>query len=103
AHQIPDDWWPSDADMQWVRDRYEVSIEAIEAEAEGFKTYWGGEGKPKVDWAKTWRNRWIQLEQYGKIRSRSASTADDGARDARANDLAAQLEERRRRDQERDQ
>ena len=59
--RIPDDWQPSQADIEFARDEGFGGI-AISREAARFKDYWTaqpGQKGVKLDWPATWRN-WVR-------------------------------------------
>lgn len=58
---IPEDWEPRPEERQLAR---ELGLN-VETEADEFKSYWLGDGRPKKSWDQTFRNR---LQQQGKRR-----------------------------------
>jgi hypothetical protein len=71
AKQIPKDWQPSSKLQEWCRGQG-LSPEQIETQRQGFIDYWQGEGKPKVDWEATFRNRIRSGVDAGRIRTGAA-------------------------------
>ena len=63
GNRIPEDWAPSESVLAWC-DGKGFSKAEVASEAESFVAYWLGEGKTKVDWDQTFRNR--MLSDYRK-------------------------------------
>lgn len=79
ARQIPKDFQP---DIEWAVTRG-LSRQIAEIEAEKFVNYWIGEGKPKKDWAATWRTWVLKALQYrsnARASSRQESKTDQAGR-----------------------
>lgn len=60
AHQIPSSWKPTEKHSELAA---KLGVD-VEAEAESFRDYWLGEGKPKKDWDATFRNRLRQSAKW---------------------------------------
>jgi hypothetical protein len=64
ATRLPDDWRPTEADVEWQRARGISDLLARRA-FEKFGNYWrakSGKDATKLDWSATWRN-WLLTEQ----------------------------------------
>jgi len=61
---IPEDWEPRDAERKIAR---ELGLDC-DREAEEFKTYWLGDGRPKKNWDLTFRNRLYSLAKRAPLR-----------------------------------
>lgn len=60
GHRLPEDWWPSEADRDWFREKCPDLEGKGTALTEEFRDYWhsrAGKEARKTDWSKTWRNR----------------------------------------------
>ena len=89
--RLPDDWTPSDEEVQWAESqprRVNVSMEA-----EKFRDYWtskAGQGATKLNWTRTWQN-WIrnakqEFTNGNNPTGRRESAAERAARFAREGD-----------------
>lgn len=62
--QIPDDWKPAPADVDWQR--AEGIADAIaRRELPRFVDHWRGKGEVRADWSATWRNWLRRAGEYG--------------------------------------
>jgi hypothetical protein len=60
GHRLPDDWWPTEEDRAWFRDKCPDLEGRGTSLTEEFRDYWhsrAGKEARKIDWSKTWRNR----------------------------------------------
>ena len=63
AHQLPDDWSPSDELLAEQRTKHpNVNLER---ELEKFRNHWRSKGETRKDWSATWRNWVIKAEEFG--------------------------------------
>jgi len=82
ATQVPADWKPDDRLVAWCRSKG-LSDRQIASETEGFVDYWAGEGKTKVDWTATFRNRIRSALDKGRIVPGGATSTPDPAEAAK--------------------
>lgn len=71
--RIPADWKPSEADREYARS-HGLTERQIDRAAENFLNYWtakSGRDALKCDWSATWRNRVLQIVEYGAGPGRS--------------------------------
>ena len=63
AHQLPDDWSPSDELLAEQQTKHpNVNLER---ELEKFRNHWRSKGETRKDWSATWRNWVIKAEEFG--------------------------------------
>ena len=87
AHQLPDDWSPSDELLAEQRTKHpNVNLER---ELEKFRNHWRSKGETRKDWSATWRNWVIKAEEFkrgspGAVQppERDANYADGWSRKA---------------------
>lgn len=60
GRRLPNDWQPTEADVAFAEAEGFDTAET-NRQADRFRDYWRGTGKPKKDWSATWRN-WIRRE-----------------------------------------
>lgn len=60
ARQIPDDWVPTEQDLQFAI-REGLSLDQAQRQGLQFRDYWRSKGTTRVDWSATWRS-WIRRE-----------------------------------------
>ena len=67
--RIPDDWKPSDADVEFAKARG-LGDHAITAAAAEFRTYWGslpGQRGVRLSWSLTWQNNIIKRHEISNV------------------------------------
>lgn len=60
AHRLPDSWQPSEQLHQWALDQG-LPITRFDRTLDSFRDYWKSTGKPRIDWAATFRN-WVRKD-----------------------------------------
>lgn len=68
GHRLPDEWWPSESELEWFRRECPTlagQSGAGSRATESFRDYWHGESgqrASKRDWTAAWRN-WMRREE----------------------------------------
>ena len=77
--RLPDDWRPSESDVQWARDKRPDL--KIDDEIEMFCNHWtakSGKDATKTNWSKTWRNWVLKAWTKGAATPKGSSTRHGG-------------------------